>query len=359
MIQVRNLTKRYGDKTAVDNISFDIEANKIYGFLGPNGAGKSTTMNMITGCLCATEGTVTVCGDDILENPIAAKQHIGYLPEIPPLYPDMTPWEYLNFVAEAKGVDAEYTYRAVNEVIDRTGLRDVADRLIANLSKGYCQRVGIAQALLGDPDIVILDEPTVGLDPKQIIEIRELIRELGETKTVILSSHILAEISAVCDHIMILAGGKLVANNTPEELENSMNTMCKLEIFVKGEEEKVEGVLNTIDGITEYTAEFFPTDGCTHITIDAEGVASLREVIFMTFAEAKLPIIYMALEHLSLEDIFLKLTTPQIDAFEENTNETELPENEDDYEDEDEEPTTYSSLFSTENNDAVKEDDEQ
>lgn len=358
MIQVRNLTKRYGDKTAVDSISFDIEENKIYGFLGPNGAGKSTTMNMITGCLCATEGTVTVCGDDILENPIAAKQHIGYLPEIPPLYPDMTPWEYLNFVAEAKGVDAEYAYRAVNEVIDRTGLRDVADRLIANLSKGYCQRVGIAQALLGDPDIVILDEPTVGLDPKQIIEIRELIRELGETKTVILSSHILAEISAVCDHIMILSDGKLVANDTPEELENSMNTMCKLEIFVKGAEEKVEGVLNTIDGITEYTAEFFPTDGCTHITIDAEGVAARREAIFMAFAEAKLPIIHMALEHLSLEDIFLKLTSPQINECEDDVNETVCAENEDE-EDAKEEATAYASLFSTENNDATKEDDKQ
>ena len=211
MIKVTDLTKYYGTFRAVNKLSFTIEKGHIYGLLGPNGAGKTTTMNMLTGTLACSEGLITYEGQDILELDDLYRRHIGYLPEIPPLYPDMTPWEYLNFVAEAKGVDAEYTYRAVNEVIDRAGLRDVADRLIANLSKGYCQRVGIAQALLGDPDIVILDEPTVGLDPKQIIEIRELIRELGETKTVILSSHILAEISAVCDHIMILAGGKLVA----------------------------------------------------------------------------------------------------------------------------------------------------
>lgn len=356
MIQVRNLTKCYGNHTAVDHISFDVEDRKVYGFLGPNGAGKSSTMNMITGCLCATEGTVTVCGEDIAENPIAAKKHIGYLPEIPPLYPDMTPWEYLIFIAEAKGVDAEQTYREVNAVINKTGLRDVSDRLIANLSKGYCQRVGIAQALLSDPEIIILDEPTVGLDPKQIIEIRELIRTLGQTKTVILSSHILGEISAVCDHIMILSNGKLVANATPDELERSMNTANKLELSVKADEETATRILETVDGIAEYTAEFHPTDGCTHITIDAKGADALREPIFLAFSEAKCPIIHMALEHLSLEDIFLKLTTPQIKSedaeevedFNEDT-ETELGSEADE--------NAYSTLFS--NKSKEQEDDQE
>ena len=183
LIQVKHLTKKYGDKVAVNDISFDIEKGKIYGFLGPNGAGKSTTMNMITGCLCATSGTILIDGKDVVENPTEAKKHIGYLPELPPLYPDMTPYEFLTFVAEAKGLDAEQTYRQVNEVMSLTALNDVTDRLIGNLSKGYCQRVGIAQALLGNPDVIILDEPTVGLDPKQIIEIRDLIRTLGKTKT--------------------------------------------------------------------------------------------------------------------------------------------------------------------------------
>ena len=352
MIQVKNLTKRYGHHTAVDHISFDIESRKVYGFLGPNGAGKSSTMNMITGCLCATEGTVTVCGENIAENPIAAKKHIGYLPEIPPLYPDMTPWEYLIFIAEAKGVDAEHTYREVNDVMDKTGLRDVSDRLIANLSKGYCQRVGIAQALLGNPEIIILDEPTVGLDPKQIIEIRELIRTLGQTKTVILSSHILAEISAVCDHIMILSNGKLVANATPDELERSMNTASKLELSVKVNEETAMQILETVDGIAEYTTEFHPGDGCTYVTIDADDADALREPIFLAFAEARCPIVHMALEHLSLEDIFLKLTAPQIEEEAEGLNEdteTELESETDE--------NAYSTLF--DNKSKEQEDDQE
>lgn len=313
MIQVKNLTKQYGDTLAVDNISFDIEDGKIYGFLGPNGAGKSTTMNMITGCLCATSGSVLINGKDIVEEPIEAKKHIGYLPEIPPLYPDMTPYEYLSFVAEAKGLDAEQTYRKVNEVMALTAITDVADRLIGNLSKGYCQRVGIAQALLGDPNIVILDEPTVGLDPKQIIEIRDLIRTLGKTKTVILSSHILAEISAVCDHIMILANGRLVANDTPDALEQSMNTSSKLCFRVKCEMQDGIRILEAIDGIEEYTVEYLPSDGCTEFTLDTEEGDELQEKLFFAFADAKYPILHMASERMTLEDIFLKLTTPQFE----------------------------------------------
>lgn len=297
---------------AVDDVSFDIEDGKIYGFLGPNGAGKSTTMNMITGCLCATSGTVLINGKDIVENPLEAKKCIGYLPEIPPLYPDMTPYEYLTFVAEAKGLGAEQTYRQVNEVMTLTSITDVADRLIGNLSKGYCQRVGIAQALLGNPNIVILDEPTVGLDPKQIIEIRDLIRTLGKTKTVILSSHILAEISAVCNHIMILSNGRLVASDTPEELERSMNASSKLNLLVKCEMQEGIRVLEAVDGVGEYTVEFLPADGCTQFSLACEGGTALQEAVFFAFANAKLPILHMAAERMTLEDIFLTLTTPQV-----------------------------------------------
>ena len=328
MIQVKNLTKQYGDNVAVDNISFDIEDGKIYGFLGPNGAGKSTTMNMITGCLCATSGTVLINGKDIVENPIEAKKHIGYLPELPPLYPDMTPYEYLTFVAEAKGLDAEQTYRQVGEVMSLTALNDVADRLIGNLSKGYCQRVGIAQALLGNPNIVILDEPTVGLDPKQIIEIRDLIRTLGKTKTVILSSHILAEISAVCDHIMILSKGRLVANDTPENLEQSMNAECKLCFLVKCEMEDGIRVLETVDGVEEYTVEYIPARSCTEFSLASDGSTALQEKLFFAFAEAKYPILHMATERMTLEDIFLKLTTPQFEeeVYEDDAETEAIPE---------------------------------
>ena len=313
LIQVKNLTKQYGDNVAVDNISFDIEDGKIYGFLGPNGAGKSTTMNMITGCLCATSGTVLIDGKDVVENPTEAKKHIGYLPELPPLYPDMPPYEFLTFVAEAKGLDAEQTYRQVNEVMSLTALNDVEDRLIGNLSKGYCQRVGIAQALLGNPDVVILDEPTVGLDPKQIIEIRDLIRTLGKTKTVILSSHILAEISAVCDHIMILSKGCLVANDTPENLERHMNEESKLCFLAKCEMEEGMRVLETVDGIEEYTVEYIPARGCTEFSLVCDEGTMLQESIFFAFAKAGFPIIHMAAARMTLEDIFLKLTTTQLE----------------------------------------------
>ncbi len=335
MIQVRNLTKCYDGKTAVDNISFDIEPGRVYGFLGPNGAGKSTTMNMITGCISPTSGSITVAGHDILKDPIAAKKHIGYLPELPPLYPDMTPREYLNFVAEAKGVDAENTYLQVNHAMELTAITDVADRLMTNLSKGYCQRVGIAQALLGDPEVIILDEPTVGLDPKQIIEIRDLIRRLGASRTVILSSHILAEISAVCDHIMILSQGQLVANDTPEGLESAMNTISTVSMTVKAETAPCEKALTDVGNIAEYTVEFVPAEGCTHLSITGEQGADLREALFLAFANAGLPVLHLAADRLTLEDIFLRLTTPDIDQLTEEAIDSEANETPQDYADQD------------------------
>ena len=238
MIEVTNLTKKYGDHIAVDHLSFRVEKGQIYGFLGPNGAGKSTTMNIITGYLAATEGTVTIDGKDVQKDPEEAKRSIGYLPELPPLYVDMTVREYLDFVAELKKVPKKERKQQIDEVMEMTQITDMQQRLIRNLSKGYRQRVGLAQAILGYPEVIILDEPTVGLDPKQIIEIRDLIRKLGENHTVILSSHILSEVSAVCDHIMIIAHGKLVASDSPENLQKLMSGSMELDLEVKGSGEE-------------------------------------------------------------------------------------------------------------------------
>lgn len=307
MIKVKNLTKRYGDKTAVDNVSFNIKRGKIYGFLGQNGAGKSTTMNIITGCLAASEGSVTVCGMDIYKNPLEAKRHIGYLPEIPPLYLDMTPFEYLAFVAKAKGLNSESTYRQVKEVMALTDISDMSDTLIKSLSKGYKQRVGIAQALLGDPDIIILDEPTVGLDPRQITEIRALIRKLGETRTVIISSHILAEISEVCNHVIVISRGRIVADDSIEELEASMNSIGKLNIIVKCNAEIAAEIFDGINTISEYTREF-AKEGYSRFTIHFNPESDPSEELFFAFASKDIAIFDMSHEHLTLEDIFLKLT---------------------------------------------------
>jgi len=307
LIEVKHLTKIYGDHTAVDDMSFTITPGKIYGLLGPNGAGKSTTMNMVTGCLAATSGTVLINGHDIYQDPIAAKRCIGYLPEIPPLYTDMTPYEYLSFVAEAKGVDGERAVRQVKEVMELTQIEEMRDRLIKNLSKGYRQRVGIAQAMLGDPDIIILDEPTVGLDPKQIIEIRELIRMLGESKTVILSSHILAEISAVCDHVLIISHGKLVADDTIENLESQVAGTNNLHLSVRGELNAVTEVLSGMEGIL--SCEQMPAAaGLLELKLKVSKEHDLRDDIFFAMAERKIPVLTMELEELTLEDIFLSLT---------------------------------------------------
>ena len=307
MIEVKHLTKIYGDHTAVDDLSFTIEPGHIYGLLGPNGAGKSTTMNIVTGCLAATSGTVSICGHDIYEEPIAAKRCIGYLPEIPPLYTDMTPFEFLSFVAEAKGVGYEEASRQVREVMELTQIEDMKNRLIKNLSKGYRQRVGIAQAMLGNPDIIILDEPTVGLDPKQIIEIRDLIRMLGQSRTVILSSHILAEISAVCDRVLIISHGKLVADDTIEHLENSVQNANRLRLSVRGNAEAISEVLSGIEGILD-CKQLSEEDGVISLSLNVSKERDLRDDIFFAMAEHRIPVLTMDVEELDLEDIFLTLT---------------------------------------------------
>ena len=307
MIQVSNLTKQYGDHTAVDHLSFTMESGQIHGFLGPNGAGKSTTMNIITGCLSATDGSVTVCGKDIFKSPVEAKRHMGYLPEIPPLYLDMTTLEYLAFVAEAKGVEHELAYRQVKEAMELTQISDVADRLIKTLSKGYKQRVGIAQALLGSPDVIILDEPTVGLDPKQITEIRSLIRKLGETRTVIISSHILAEISELCDHVIIISNGKIVADDTIEALEASINNHGKLSLTAKCSVDIMADILETIPSLESYREEH-TQDGYTRFVVEFSPKNDPSEEIFFAFADKRIAITDMSHEHLTLEDIFLRLT---------------------------------------------------
>ena len=255
MITVEHLTKRYGDVTAVEDISFTIEDGHIYGFLGPNGAGKSTTMNIMTGCLAATSGEVKIDGYDIFEQARQAKQLIGYLPEIPPLYTDETPEEYLRFVAEAKGLPKRSIAAEVARVMEETRLTEMGDRLIRNLSKGYRQRVGIAQALLGNPRYIILDEPTVGLDPLQIIEIRDLIRELGEKHTVILSSHILSEVQAICESVLIIAHGKLVAFDTPQNLERTLAANNRLLLTAETDEAGLRAILDGQPVVDSYTVD--------------------------------------------------------------------------------------------------------
>ena len=249
MIEVKNLVKKYGNHLAVDHLNFTIEEGHIYGFLGPNGAGKSTTMNIMTGYLGATEGEVLINGHDILKEPEEAKKQIGYLPELPPLYMDMTVREYMEFAAELKKIPKAKRAESIDDVEKLVKIKDVEKRLIKNLSKGYRQRVGLAQAVLGFPEIIILDEPSVGLDPKQIIEIRELIRKLAKKHTVILSSHILAEVREVCDYIMIISKGKLVASDTPENLERYLGESGLIEIETRTEASKVKEVLKNVPGI--------------------------------------------------------------------------------------------------------------
>ena len=308
MIEVKNLTKVYGAHTAVDNLNFKIYNGKIYGLLGPNGAGKSTTMNMMTGCLAPTAGSVRINGFDVVKEPIKAKKCIGYLPEIPPVYGELTPYEYLLFVAEAKGVSYERAVRQVQEVMDMTDISDMGDRLIKNLSKGYRQRVGIAQTMLGNPDIIILDEPTVGLDPKQIIEVRALIRTLGETKTVIVSSHILAEIREVCDHVLIISGGKLIANAPIEELGDSVSTDTKLKLSVRGDEAGVLEVLNQMEEIESCTVQASHEQGVVSLVLLVKGEVDLRDKIFFAMADRRYAVLSMEKEEASLESVFLRLT---------------------------------------------------
>ena len=309
MIEVTNLTKRYGSHVAVNHLSFRVEKGQIYGFLGSNGAGKSTTMNILTGYLAPTEGTVTIGGTDIQKEPEEAKKKIGYLPEIPPLYTEMTVEEYLKFAAELKKLPRAERKEQVEQVMEMTQITDMRGRLIRNLSKGYRQRVGLAQAILGNPEVIILDEPSVGLDPKQIIEIRDLIRKLGENHTVILSSHILSEVSAVCDHIMIISHGQLVASDSPEGLQKLMSGTPELLLTVKGDYEAVKDALAgaaDVD-IVENLGE--TEEHCVKIRITAKENADIREDVFYVLAAAKLPILEMNKEQKSLEDIFLELTS--------------------------------------------------
>lgn len=308
MIEVKNLTKRYGSHTAISDLTFTIEKGVIYGFLGPNGAGKSTTMNIITGCLGATEGEVLVDGHSISEEPMLAKKLIGYLPEQPPLYTDMTPLEYLTFVASAKHILRSEQTKQIDGVMEKAGIQEVRNRLIRNLSKGYRQRVGIAQALLGNPEIIILDEPTVGLDPAQIIEIRDLIRLLGKDHTIILSSHILSEVQAVCDSIMIISNGKLVASDTPENLTRLFAGTTTLHVEAKGDLEIVRRILSGVEHIEDITIG--PDDEQDLIVADLkpEEGADIREDIFMAFADARIPLLEMKSMRASLEEVFLELT---------------------------------------------------
>lgn len=308
MIEVKHLTKRYGKHTAVDDISFTVEDDCIYGLLGPNGAGKSTTMNILTGYLSATEGTVTVAGYDIVEEPAQAKACIGYLPEQPPLYQDMTVTEYLLFVAELKGVRKKAQRRAAaEEVCTRAGLQGMELRLIRNLSKGYRQRVGIAAALLGSPKVIILDEPTVGLDPAQMIEIRSLIHDLGKTHTVILSSHILSEVQTVCDRVLIIAHGKLIAQGTPEELAGKLAAQGTISATAQGSREDVLAAAATVPGLTDLrvTAE---KGGEVSFTAISSAGTDLRGALSLALAKAGCPVLNLSAESMSLEDVFLQLT---------------------------------------------------
>ena len=308
MIEVNNLVKRYGDHTAVDHLSFKIEKGKIYGFLGPNGAGKSTTMNMITGYIASTEGTVTIDGHDILDEPEQAKKCIGYLPEMPPLYFDMTVLEYMNFVADLKKIPKDKKKSMVAEVMEMVKITDMKNRLIKNLSKGYRQRVGLAQAILGYPEVIILDEPTVGLDPKQIIEIRDLIKSLKEKHTVILSSHILSEVSAVCDYVLIISHGKLVASDTPENLGKLAEGSNTLNLIVKGEKDKICTALRQIEGVKNVTAADAKEEYAWNVTVSTNEDSDVREEVFFKMADAKCPILEMQSRKVSLEEIFLELT---------------------------------------------------
>lgn len=323
MIEVKNLTKCYGKHLAVDNLSFTVEKGQIYGFLGPNGAGKSTTMNIMTGYLGATEGEVLINGHDILKEPEEAKKHIGYLPELPPLYMDMTVREYLEFAAELKKIPKKKREDSVTEVEKLVKIKDVENRLIKNLSKGYRQRVGLAQAVLGFPEIIILDEPTVGLDPKQIIEIRELIRQLSKRHTVILSSHILAEVREVCDHILIISKGKLVASDTPENLEKMLGDADTVEIETRAPRARIREVLKNIPGIGQITCED-GKDGVTFARIRQRRGEDVREEIFRAFAENKMTLLTLRTAHVSLEDVFMELTQNDTvpDAFTRRRNET-------------------------------------
>jgi ABC-type multidrug transport system, ATPase component len=311
VIEINHLVKKYGSHVAVDDLSLTVEPGKIYGFLGPNGAGKSTTMNIITGYLAATSGEVKINGFDVLKQPEEVKKCVGYLPELPPLYMDMTVKEYLDFVAELKKLEKSLRAGYVKEAMKITKTEEVSGRLIRNLSKGYRQRVGFAQAVLGYPEILILDEPTVGLDPKQIIEIRDLIKELGKKHTIILSSHILSEISAVCDHVFIISHGKLVASDSTENLLERMTGAQEIELLVKAEEDTAETAIREIAQVERCEKTESKEDGAVQLLVTAKKDADVREAIYHTCVEHHMPILEMKAASKSLEDVFLELTSQE------------------------------------------------
>ena len=309
MITVEHLTKCYGDFTAVNDLSFEIEEGHVYGFLGPNGAGKSTTMNIMTGCLSATSGTVRIDGHDIFEEAKQAKKLIGYLPEQPPVYPSETPREYLRFVGQAKGLKGPQLEEQILEVMELTGIEDMKNRSIGALSKGYRQRVGIAQALLGQPRVIILDEPTVGLDPIQIIEIRDLIRQLGREHTVIFSSHILSEVQTICDQILIIAHGRLIAFDRPENLEKRLLSPNEITLSTDASPQQAQQILSQVEHLSQ--VEVAGTDsGITTLRLktDVQDIHTVSRAIFFAFARADRALLELSLKKANLEDIFLELT---------------------------------------------------
>ena len=330
MISVEHLTKCYGDFTAVDDLSFEIGEGHVYGFLGPHGAGKSTTMNIMTGCLSATAGHVRIDGYDIFDEPDKAKKLIGYLPEHPPLYMNETPLEYLTFVGEAKGLRGEELNRQIDTVIGLTKIEHMKHRRISALSKGYQQRVGIAQALLGNPKVIILDEPTVGLDPIQIIEIRDLIKELGKTHTVIFSSHILSEVQAICDQILMIAHGKLVAFDDPQKLEKTLLSSNEITLTTDATEDELREILSSVDHITEVTTGIVAEKWTVaRIKTDHNNIYDLSRDVFLAFTKSKNVIFEMSLKKGTLEDIFIELSEVEPDtqvATHDETHESEVEE---------------------------------
>lgn len=308
MIEVKDLTKVYGNKHAVDGISFTVNEGEILGFLGPNGAGKSTTMNILTGYISSTSGTAKVAGFDILEDPIEAKKHIGYLPEHPPLYLDMTVQAYLEFCYHLK--KARQPMKAhLDDICARVRITDVRNRIIKNLSKGYRQRVGLAQALIGNPEVLILDEPTVGLDPKQIIEIRNLIKTLGKRHTVILSSHILPEVQAVCDRVIVINKGKIVADDTEENLSHNLSNDFRYIARIEGPEDEVTKILTGISGMKEVNSYGQKENGVFEYSLEAEPGTDIRRELFNRLADRNYPLLGLKTTELTLEDIFLRLTS--------------------------------------------------
>ncbi len=315
MIKVEHLTKYYGDFLAVNDLSFEIAEGHVYGFLGPNGAGKTTTMNIMTGCLSATSGHVQIGGFDIFEDPDHAKRLIGYLPEQPPLYMNETPLEYLRFVGEAKGLKGAELNQQIDKVIEQVKIQNVKGKRISALSKGYKQRVGIAQALLGNPKVIILDEPTVGLDPIQIIEIRDLIKQLGQEHTVIFSSHILSEVQAICEKILIIAHGELVAFGQPDKLESQLLSANEIFFTTDAPENDVRDALSTVEHITDLTIETKESGILSaHIKTDAKDIHSVSKEVFFAFAKRKQALLELTLKRATLEDIFLELTETEASA---------------------------------------------